>query len=230
MSPFVPSLPLGHFLAPTALTEPDRVISAAAFQLSLSSSSHLDFAEQACAWAKAALAYGFGATGVRTTASDALAGGLGVCQDYAHIMLALCRAGSVPARYVSGHLMGEGGSHAWVEALVPRAEVGSAWAGADAAWGPTWEAEQGPPVAPNGPPMVAVAFDPTHNRRADHGYLTVAVGRDYGDVAPTSGTFDGPGPGALSVAKSLKFVVFEPVPTQLCFGQLGSLVSSAIAP
>jgi len=50
---------------------------------------------------------------------------------------------------------------------------------------------------------VAVAFDPTHNRRAERGYLTVAVGRDYADVAPTSGTFEGTGPGVLSARKRL---------------------------
>jgi transglutaminase-like putative cysteine protease len=50
---------------------------------------------------------------------------------------------------------------------------------------------------------VAVAFDPTHDRRADRGYFTVAVGRDYADVAPTSGTFEGADPGVLSVRKRL---------------------------
>jgi len=51
--------------------------------------------------------------------------------------------------------------------------------------------------------MVAVAFDPTHERRAERGYFTVAVGRDYADVAPTSGTFEGSGPGVLSARKRL---------------------------
>ncbi len=64
------------------------------------------------------LTYEFGVTGVHTTAADAVAGGRGVCQDYADIMLALCRAAGLPARYVSGHLVGEGGSHAWVEVVV----------------------------------------------------------------------------------------------------------------
>ncbi|HVC69980.1 MAG TPA: hypothetical protein VNC61_06905 [Acidimicrobiales bacterium] len=50
---------------------------------------------------------------------------------------------------------------------------------------------------------VAVAFDPTHEGRADEGYFTVAVGRDYADVAPTSGTFDGACPGELSARKRL---------------------------
>ena len=116
-------------------------------------------------------------TTVRTTAAEALALGRGVCQDYAHVMLALCRLCGVPARYVSGHLVGEGGSHAWVEVLLP--------------------SEEDPSV------LTAVAFDPTNDRRAGLRYLTVAVGRDYGDVAPTSGTYNGPPGGRLSSAKTL---------------------------
>ncbi|MDD6616620.1 MAG: transglutaminase family protein [Lachnospiraceae bacterium] len=56
-----------------------------------------------------------GVTTVNTTAEEALAGGRGVCQDYAHIMIALCRMAGIPARYVVGMLIGEGQSHAWVE-------------------------------------------------------------------------------------------------------------------
>lgn len=54
-------------------------------------------------------------TGINTTAEEALSLGKGVCQDYAHIMAALCRLNGLPARYVSGMLIGEGFSHAWVE-------------------------------------------------------------------------------------------------------------------
>lgn len=64
-----------------------------------------------------ALVYTPGATTVRTTAADAFALGKGVCQDYAHIMLAVLRAKRIPARYVAGMLLGEGESHAWVEVL-----------------------------------------------------------------------------------------------------------------
>ena len=61
----------------------------------------------------------YGVTSVRTTAAQALAGGRGVCQDFAHVMLALCHIVGLPARYVSGHLLGQGGTHAWVEVVVP---------------------------------------------------------------------------------------------------------------
>lgn len=56
-----------------------------------------------------------GVTGIQTTAEEAMALGEGVCQDYSHILLSLCRLYHIPARYVVGMLMGEGLSHAWVE-------------------------------------------------------------------------------------------------------------------
>lgn len=59
--------------------------------------------------------YGQGYTCMETTAEQALSGGQGVCQDYAHIMLSLCRMETIPCRYVAGMMMGEGSSHAWVE-------------------------------------------------------------------------------------------------------------------
>jgi transglutaminase-like putative cysteine protease len=110
-----------------------------------------------------ALTYEWGITDVRTTAADALRGGVGVCQDYAHIMIAACRVAGVAARYVSGHLVGEGGSHAWVEVLTPD------------------------PARPGH--CLVEGWDPTNDRRTDHSYLTVAVGRDYSDVAPLSGAY-----------------------------------------
>lgn len=56
-----------------------------------------------------------GSTHVGTTAEEALAGGKGVCQDYAQILIALCRMAGYPARYVVGLLPGEGATHAWAE-------------------------------------------------------------------------------------------------------------------
>ncbi|MDD3252152.1 MAG: transglutaminase family protein [Lachnospiraceae bacterium] len=56
-----------------------------------------------------------GVTSVRTTAAEAFAGGCGVCQDYAHIFISLCRLGGIPARYVAGLVPGEGATHAWAE-------------------------------------------------------------------------------------------------------------------
>ncbi len=61
--------------------------------------------------------YQKGVTDISTTAEQALSGGHGVCQDYAHIMLALCRMAGLPCRYVVGMMLGEGESHAWTEVL-----------------------------------------------------------------------------------------------------------------
>ena len=171
-----------RLLAPTALTQADGVLGLAAREVAGAGPGGLALAERACTWARRALTYQYGITGVRTTATEALAGGRGVCQDYAHVMLAICRAAGLACRYVSGHLVGEGGSHAWVEVVVP--DHSSATPGR----------------------AVAVAFDPTHDRRAGADYVTVAIGRDYADVAPTCGTFDGDGPGVLSAGKRLRLV------------------------
>ena len=61
--------------------------------------------------------YQAGVTGVTTTAAEAFALGKGVCQDYAHIFIALCHLAGIPARYVTGMMIGEGATHAWVEIL-----------------------------------------------------------------------------------------------------------------
>ena len=92
----------------------------------------------------------------------------GVCQDFAHIMIAVVRGLRIPCRYVSGYLYhgnehqdrsSEGATHAWVEALLP----GLGWVG----------------------------FDPTNNLIAGNRHIRTAVGRDYADVPPTLGTMKG---------------------------------------
>ena len=59
--------------------------------------------------------YASGVTDIRTTAEEAIALGEGVCQDYAHIMIAVMRRLGIPARYVNGLMIGEGATHAWAE-------------------------------------------------------------------------------------------------------------------
>ncbi len=113
--------------------------------------------------------YRSGATGVDTSVREALRLRYGVCQDFAHVMLALCRFRGLPARYVSGYFHTDrpvadtaddsSESHAWVECFLP--EVG--WTG----------------------------YDPTHNRRVGERYIKVAVGRDYTDVRPLAGSYRG---------------------------------------
>jgi transglutaminase-like putative cysteine protease len=108
------------------------------------------------------LKYEKGVTTVNTTAPEALKLGRGVCQDFSHLMLAVCRSQGLLARYVSGYLFNHGDStatHAWVDVFIP----GKGW----------------------------VSFDPTHNREQTEQYVRVAVGRDYADVPPTRGVFLG---------------------------------------
>lgn len=155
-------------------TVPDDAIRRLARELVGRDDDALAAADRVCAALPELVRYGKGTTTVATTASQALAGGTGVCQDQSHVMLAVLRAAGVPCRYVSGHLVGQGGTHAWVEVVVPQ-----------------------------GRHAVAVAFDPTHSRRAHDGYVTVAVGRDYVDVPPTSGWYSGEARGTLSGTREL---------------------------
>lgn len=165
---------------PTDLTSPNEEIEAHAQRFLaeypgalVDAAAAEAFATALNSWVYATMRYGRGATTVDTTAAEALELGQGLCQDYAHIMLSICRAAGFCARYVSGHLLGEGRSHAWVELLVPDG---------------------------NGN-VRALAFDPTNHRRTTPAYLTIAVGRDYRDVSPTSGTFTAPYPGTLNATK-----------------------------
>jgi transglutaminase-like putative cysteine protease len=164
-----------RFCEPSRLTHPDDDLCAAAETLRGSGATGIELAGEISRAVHAHFTYDWGITTVSTTAAEAWRGTVGVCQDYAHCMLALCRLCDLPARYVSGHLLGEGGTHAWVEVLVPH------------------------PQDPES--LRAVAFDPTHDSRPGLRYVTVAVGRDYGDVPPTSGTFEGPFGGELTTHK-----------------------------
>jgi transglutaminase-like putative cysteine protease len=161
-----------RLLRPTRLTAADDAIRDLAAELGRP--DRLASAERFCAYVHEALTYSHDTTSVTTTAAEALAVGSGVCQDSAHLMLALCRAAGVPARYVSGHLLGEGGTHAWVEVIV---------------------------ADPAG--ARAVALDPCNGRPAGKDYVTVATGRDYADVAPTSGTYTGSARGTLTATKQV---------------------------
>ncbi len=174
------------FLESTPLTMPDDALRTVAATLQGENGDGLALAERINLWVHRAMSYAHGVTGVRTPAASALAAGHGVCQDYAHIMLVLCRLCGLPARYVSGHLLGEGGTHAWVEALLPD---------------PTDAGR-----------LVAHPFDPTNGNIPGLKYITVAVGRDYGEVAPTSGTFRAPYAGSLSAHKRADVTALEYFP------------------
>ena len=112
--------------------------------------------------------YSPGSTEVSSTLEEILDRRVGVCQDFAHVLIALARHLGWPARYVSGYVVpeaeSEGNSHAWVE-------IGSA----DGTW---------------------LGLDPTHKRETGDWHVAVAVGRDYSDVSPLRGVFVSESPGA----------------------------------
>jgi transglutaminase-like putative cysteine protease len=170
-----------RFAEPSRLTRPDGALRAAAEAALATGATGLDLAAVTCARVHEHFTYEWGATTVATTAAEAWAGSRGVCQDYAHCMVALCRLCGIPARYVSGHLLGDGGTHAWVEVLLRDASG----------------------------EVRAVPFDPTHDRRTGPRYVTVAVGRDYSDVPPTSGTYESVHSGELTTLKRAAVVRVE---------------------
>jgi len=165
-------LDMPSFHQESVLTRADAALREAAEHLRPQAEDPLDLAYAINRFVFAHMTYAFGATDVFTTAAAAFRIGKGVCQDYAHIMIAIARHCGLAARYVSGHLLGEGGTHAWVEILVP-----------------------------DGDGARVVGFDPTHDRTVTMKYIVVAVGRDYADVAPTSGVFTAAYSGELTVRK-----------------------------
>ena len=123
-----------------------------------------------------------GSTTVSTSVDEVLELRSGVCQDFAHLMLAALRGHGLPARYVSGYLltdpppgqprlMGADATHAWVAAYAP----GCGW----------------------------VEFDPTNDQLADARYITLAWGSDFADVAPLRGVILGGGEQRLHTAVSV---------------------------
>jgi transglutaminase-like putative cysteine protease len=123
-----------------------------------------------------------GATTVSTLVDEVIAQKRGVCQDFAHVMLACLRGHGLPARYVSGYLLtepppgrprllGVDASHAWVAAYSPA----HGW----------------------------VEFDPTNDMRADHRHITLAWGPDFADVVPLRGVILGGRGQRMDVAVSV---------------------------
>ena len=138
-------------------------------------------------------------TSVDSPIDEALRARKGVCQDFAHIMIALVRSLGIPCRYVSGYLFhrrevrdrsAADATHAWVEALLP----GLGWVG----------------------------FDPTNNLMAGERHIRTAIGRDYDDVPPTRGVLKGEAESELTVdvqvttfdgpLPELPAPTFEPLP------------------
>lgn len=120
------------------------------------------------------------ATHSGSTINDLLGAGAGVCQDFSHLMIAVCRWLDVPARYVSGYVLtdsaatGSAASHAWVEYF----DGDEGW------WG----------------------VDPTHNLWVTDQHVRIGVGRDYDDVAPNRGVYRGGAEEQVSVSVHLRSI------------------------
>jgi transglutaminase-like putative cysteine protease len=126
-------------------------------------------------------AYEAGVTDAESPIDLALTARRGVCQDFAHIMISICRCWGIPARYVSGYLFTDrkGGdrsdpdaTHAWVEVFLPSTR----WIG----------------------------LDPTNNVIAGERHIAAAVGRDYNDVPPSRGVYKGEAESQLAVGVSVR--------------------------
>lgn len=149
-----------YFLRDTPLTQASEAIRAMALSLP-DQGDVLARLHALSAAVSDAVAYRGGVTTSQTSAAEAFALGAGVCQDHAQVFIAGARALGIPARYVTGYLLAEGGmamheTHAWVEALVP-----------DLGW---------------------VGFDPSNRVCVTERYLRLASGLDAHDAAPIRGS------------------------------------------
>jgi transglutaminase-like putative cysteine protease len=130
----------------------------------------IDFVLRVSDYIKSHYTYAMDVTAASSPIDDVLQMGKGVCQDFAHLMIAVLRSYSVPARYASGYIHRpnqESQSHAWCEAWIP-----------DVGW---------------------IGVDPTNNQTVDEFFVKVAVGRDFTDVSPNRGIFRGQGSETISV-------------------------------
>ena len=168
-----------HFLYPTAMTPLQPAITAYVAENFPPGRPVLEAAFDLTCRIRAEFAYDADATEVTTPAIEAFTGRHGVCQDFAHIMIAGLRGIGLPAGYVSGYLRtipapgrarlaGADATHAWV----------ALWCGAGHGW---------------------VGFDPTNALVVAGDHIVLAVGRDYADIAPIGGVVLGPGKQTIKV-------------------------------
>jgi len=161
-----------EFLGPSAYItlDDDSAALAEALLAEDRETSALAFLTRAADHVRGRLEYRIGATTVNSSVAEVLAGGSGVCQDFAHVLISLCRHVGLPARYVSGYLGSVGSStasHAWTEAYIPP----YGWLGIDATLGTLCTGQ----------------------------HVKVGVGRDYADVSVLRGTYQGGGQAELEV-------------------------------
>jgi transglutaminase-like putative cysteine protease len=157
------------------------------------------------AWVYGSFTYRRDVTTVATTVTEVLAGRTGVCQDFAHLLIGLCRAAGIPARYVSGYIVSSGSqatpsqsqtqqmghdgmTQSQSQSQVAQGTPPPRGAGASHAWMEAWTPAYG-----------WRGFDPTNNLLASTLHVKMATGRDYADVPPSRGTFRGQATESLTV-------------------------------
>ena len=167
-----------EFLTPTGRTAVSAELANAARERT-ARADPVEAASEIVSWVHGQVAYVPGATEVQTGAQEAWDMGKGVCQDMAHLTVALLREAGLPARYVSGYLH-----------PMATAEPGDEMAGESHAWAEFWAGEW-------------VACDPTNLAPVGQRHVVVAAGRDYGDVPPLKGIYRGAPNSSMDVAVSV---------------------------
>ena len=163
-----------EFLLSTPLTTVTPAVAATVLD-AVHDADPAEAAEEIAARVRSQVKYMAGATGVRTDAQEAWDQGQGVCQDMAHVTVALLRAAGLPARYVSGYLHAD-----------PMAEPGQTAVGESHAWVEYWAGSWR-------------ACDPTSGAPVRERHVVVARGRDYADIPPLKGVYHGAPASALDV-------------------------------
>ncbi|MEL6479804.1 MAG: transglutaminase family protein [Pseudomonadota bacterium] len=171
------------FAFPSAMTKADEAIRAFAAESLTPGRSLLAAAMELTSRIYTDFEYVPGATGADTLPAESFGAKRGVCQDFAHVMLAALRAFRLPARYVSGYL----------RTIPPEGQPRLEGADASHAWLAVWD-----------PVFSWVDFDPTNDIVPGLDHITLAWGRDFADVSPVSGLVVGGGPQTLSVGVDVK--------------------------
>jgi transglutaminase-like putative cysteine protease len=169
---------IAPFAFPSAMTGPDTAIETYMREVMPPGTPVLVGAEALCRRIYEDFTYKSGATGADTMPVESFATREGVCQDFAHIMLAALRSLRLPARYVSGYL----------RTIPPEGQERLEGADASHAWVSVWE-----------PAFGWIDFDPTNDMVPSTDHVALAHGRDYRDVSPVSGVVIGAGAQKLDV-------------------------------